>query len=237
MNHPNIVKLHRILKVASQIALIIDFADGGELFDYVQSRSKLSEAISKIFMRQIILAVDYIHQAGIVHRDLKLENILVCSQENSLLPKILISDFGFANAYQWGSSSVHLTTACGSPCYAAPELVMGRDGYLGPAVDVWSCGVIMYSMLFGHLPFEHDLKKEQRSTISESSSSISNSDNFAWTPANVYQLYNFILSKPIIIPTNANVSEEAKQLIRKMLNVNPTKRMTVSEILNDPWLN
>ena len=100
MNHPNIVKLHRILKFASQIALIIDFADGGELFDYVQSRSKLSEAISKNFMKQIILAVDYMHQSGIVHRDLKLENILICSDNDSMFPKILISDFGFANEYQ-----------------------------------------------------------------------------------------------------------------------------------------
>jgi 5'-AMP-activated protein kinase catalytic alpha subunit len=123
----------------------MEYAEGGELFDYILKKKRLDEKEAVFFMQQILSGVEYIHKNGIVHRDLKPENLLLDHNKN-----IKIVDFGLSNQYK---PNERLKTACGSPCYAAPEMIAGKK-YECLGVDIWSCGIILYAMLCGFLPFE-----------------------------------------------------------------------------------
>jgi 5'-AMP-activated protein kinase, catalytic alpha subunit len=123
----------------------MEYARGGELFEYIVNRKRVREKDACKFLHQILSGVDYLHKLGICHRDLKPENLLMDDFNN-----IKIVDFGLSNTYKKGEC---LQTACGSPCYAAPEMVAGKK-YDGLAADMWSCGVIIYAMVCGYLPFE-----------------------------------------------------------------------------------
>ena len=123
----------------------MEYVSGGELFEYIVKKQKLSEQDSCKYFQQIIQGVEYLHELGIVHRDLKPENLLLDYKSN-----LKLVDFGLSNTYKQGDT---LKTACGSPCYAAPEMIEGK-AYLGARVDVWSCGVILFAMVAGYLPFE-----------------------------------------------------------------------------------
>jgi 5'-AMP-activated protein kinase, catalytic alpha subunit len=124
----------------------MEYAPGGELFDHIVNKDRLTEKESCRFFCQIVEGIDYLHKKGIAHRDLKPENLLLDENKES----IKIVDFGLSNSYTEGQT---LTTACGSPCYAAPEMIAGKE-YHGLDVDIWSCGVTLYAMLVGYLPFE-----------------------------------------------------------------------------------
>ena len=149
--------------------------------------------------QQIISGIEYIHKLGIVHRDLKPENLLL-DHNNS----IKIVDFGLSNLYKHGEK---LKTACGSPCYAAPEMIKG-ERYLGLGADIWSSGVILYAMVCGYLPFEDQ---------------------------NTKKLYQKILKADFKLPSF--LSEEAKDLINRILNPDPTHRFTIQDIRNHAWYN
>jgi 5'-AMP-activated protein kinase catalytic alpha subunit len=136
--------LIQIIETKTDIHLIMEYADGGELFDYIVKKKRLDEQEAIFFMQQIVAGVEYIHKNGIVHRDLKPENLLL--DQNRMLK---IVDFGLSNQYKPGE---RLKTACGSPCYAAPEMIAGKK-YECLNVDIWSCGIILYAMLCGYLPF------------------------------------------------------------------------------------
>lgn len=145
IRHPNIIQLFEIIETPKQLFLIMEYVSGGELFDYIVKKQKLPESESAKFFQQIICGVEYLHELGIVHRDLKPENLLLDYQNN-----LKLVDFGLSNTYKQGET---LKTACGSPCYAAPEMIEGKN-YLGSRVDIWSCGVILFAMVAGYLPFE-----------------------------------------------------------------------------------
>lgn len=123
----------------------MEYANGGELFDYIDKRKRLTEQEACKFFRQIISGIEYLHKLGISHRDLKPENILLDHYKD-----IKIVDFGLSKIF---SRSELLNTPCGSPCYAAPEMVAGLK-YSGSSVDIWSCGIILYVMIVGYLPFQ-----------------------------------------------------------------------------------
>lgn len=145
VRHPAIVQLYEIIETSKELYLIMEYARGGELFEYIVSRKRVREKDACKFLHQILSGVDYLHKLGICHRDLKPENLLMDDHNN-----IKIVDFGLSNTYKPGET---LQTACGSPCYAAPEMVAGKK-YDGLAADMWSCGVIIYAMVCGFLPFE-----------------------------------------------------------------------------------
>ncbi len=129
----------------------MEFASGGELFDYIISRQVLEETEACKFFREIIWGVEKIHKCGVVHRDLKPENLLLdTSTDGKKGNTVKIVDFGLSNTYTPGQK---LKTACGSPCYAAPEMIAGH-AYVPIQCDVWSCGVILFAMVCGYLPFE-----------------------------------------------------------------------------------
>ncbi|KAF1743826.1 hypothetical protein MXB_3144 [Myxobolus squamalis] len=147
LNHPNIARLLEYAESDNEIIIITEYISGGELYHYLVSRGRIKENIAREKYRQIISAVHYCHSLGVVHRDLKAENIMIDFFNN-----LKIIDFGFSNKFDGKNT---LDTFCGSPMYAAPELFRG-EGYLGPEVDVWALGVLLFLMLTGSLPFKVD---------------------------------------------------------------------------------
>lgn len=190
-------------------ALLTLLSIGGELFDYILKHHYLQEPEAKRLFAQLISGVDYMHQKHIVHRDLKLENLLLSKDRD-----IIITDFGFANRFQVAQEDL-MVTSCGSPCYAAPELVINDESqYVGTAVDIWSCGVILFAMLCGYLPFDDDPTNPQG--------------------ANINVLYKYIVSTRLEIPKSMSI--DATHLLRRMLVPDPAKRCTMEEIKRHPWL-
>nr|POE56238.1 carbon catabolite-derepressing protein kinase [Quercus suber] len=196
LRHPHIIKLFTVITTPGEIIMVLEYA-GGELFDYIVQNGKMTEVKARKFFQQIVCAVEYCHRHKIVHRDLKPENLLLDEQLN-----VKIADFGLSNIMTDGN---FLKTSCGSPNYAAPEVISGKL-YAGPEVDVWSCGVILYVLLVGRLPFDDE-----------------------YIPA----LFKKIASGTFYVPNY--LSSGAVRLIKKMLQVNPVNRITVPEIRQDPW--
>ncbi|KAG8905331.1 Protein kinase [Tulasnella sp. 403] len=198
LRHPHIIKLYEVISTPTDIIMVIEYA-GGELFNYIVEHGKMSEPQARKFFQQIMTAISYSHALKIVHRDLKPENVLLDENLN-----VKIVDFGLSNIMTDGD---FLKTSCGSPNYAAPEVISGKL-YAGPEIDVWSCGVILYVMLCGRLPFEDE---------------------------NVPQLFHKISTGLYHLPSY--LSPDAKSIIQGMLAVDPVKRLTVPEILALPWFN
>jgi len=208
VRHPNIVKLFDVIETERYIGIIIEYASGGELFDHILAHRYLKEKDAQKLFAQLISGVGYLHGKHIVHRDLKLENLLLDRNRN-----IIITDFGFAN--QFGSANTDLmATSCGSPCYAAPELVISEGLYVGSAVDIWSCGVILYAMLCGYLPFDDDPMNPDGD--------------------NINLLYKYILNTPLVFPDW--VSMDAQDLLRSMLVPDPRNRTSMQGVMRHRWL-
>ncbi|CAL5415143.1 unnamed protein product [Camellia sinensis] len=148
LKHPNVVRLHEVLASKSKIYMVLEYVTGGELFDRIASKGKLSESRGRKLFQQLIDGVSYCHNKGVYHRDLKLENVLVDAKGN-----IKITDFGLSALPQHFRDDGLLHTTCGSPNYVAPEILANR-GYDGATSDTWSSGVILYVILTGYLPFD-----------------------------------------------------------------------------------
>lgn len=203
LSHPNIIRLHHVVETESDIILVMEHASGGELLDYVQARGRLSEQQARSLFRQILSAVTHLHKYCILHRDLKPQNLLLVPNNCSDLPTIKLVDFGFANLFDPKNL---LGTFCGSPYYASPEMVSGTK-YTGPEVDIWSLGVILYSMLVGSVPFNDE---------------------------HVKGLYSKILAGRYDMP--AYLSSSARDLIASMLVVDKRHRISMSKVLEHPWM-
>ena len=215
LNHPNITKILEHFESEKYYLIIMEYINGGNLFSFVKKRRKLSEKTAKFLFRQIIQGIKYIHSKNIVHRDIKLENILIDVNNN-----IKICDFGIGKILDNKNKKLH--DQCGTPMYMAPEILLStkEKGYDAFPVDLWSAGIALYIMLSGTLPFSiHD----------EDISSINNNNekkNFALQ-------YAIINHEPKKIE---NISSEAKNLLFGLLNKNPKKRLNCDEVLNHPWL-
>ncbi|KAL8926923.1 MAG: hypothetical protein Q9172_001584 [Xanthocarpia lactea] len=239
LSHPNIVRLHEMKETDKYIGIVLEYASGGELFDYILLHRYLKDNAARKLFAQLISGVGYLHKKGIVHRDLKLENLLLDRNKN-----IIITDFGFANTFnpqdqldeeieynltnrefvkRRGLEHVQnngtrrgdlMQTSCGSPCYAAPELVVTDSLYTGRKVDVWSCGVILYAMLAGYLPFDDDPANPEGD--------------------NINLLYKYIVSTPLTFPEY--VTPHARDLLRRILVPDPRKRADLFEVARHSWL-
>lgn len=199
LDHPNIVKLFEVIESEKTLYLVMEYASGGEVFDYLVAHGRMKEKEARAKFRQIVSAVQYCHQKRVVHRDLKAENLLLDKDLN-----IKIADFGFSNQFTPGSK---LDTFCGSPPYAAPELFQGKK-YDGPEVDVWSLGVILYTLVSGSLPFDGQNLKELRERV---------------------------LRGKYRIPFY--MSTDCENLLKRFLMLNPAKRSTLEGIMKDKWMN
>ena len=194
VDHPHLLKLGDVLESQRHLYIVLEYASKGELFDFLTERRFLKEDLAFRFFRQIIYGLEYLHSLGICHRDLKPENILLDEQFN-----VKIADFGFA---RFVKSNV-AETSCGSPHYAAPEVIKG-DPYDGKAADVWSCGVILYALLAGYLPFDD---------------------------VNVRNLLNKVKRGYYQMP---QFSPPVKDLISRMLTLDPASRITIAQIKAHP---
>ncbi|KAM6980197.1 NUAK family SNF1-like kinase 2 [Aplochiton taeniatus] len=157
LHHPYIITIYEVFENKDKIVIVMEYANQGDLYDYISEKQKISEREARHFFRQIVSAVHYCHRNGIVHRDLKLENILLDSNGN-----VKIADFGLSNLYH---GNEYLQTFCGSPLYASPEIVNGRP-YRGPEVDTWSLGVLLYTLVHGAMPFDGNNHKNLVQQIS-----------------------------------------------------------------------
>ncbi|KAL4101894.1 hypothetical protein PRIC1_005642 [Phytophthora ramorum] len=211
--HPNVIQLYEVIDSPERIFLIMEHVDGGEMFEYIVAHHRIREPEAAFLFRQIVDGLAYLHSNEVTHRDLKPENLLLQANRHhnprqhqqqpppTLLVKIV--DFGLSNMHDGGRL---LRTACGSPCYAAPEMIQGRM-YHGPVADMWSLGVVLFAMVCGFLPFED---------------------------SNTNLLYKKILSANYKMPTF--LSANAQDLIRRILETDPEKRYTVDKIRQHPWL-
>ena len=199
LHHKNIIQLYSIFQTQNKLYLIMEYANGKELFDYIVKNKKLKEEEACKFYQQLISGIEYIHKLNIVHRDLKPENLLLDSNKN-----IKIVDFGLSNIY---NNNQLLKTACGSPCYAAPEMIIGKY-YKGINVDIWSSGIILFAMLCGYLPFEDE-------------------DN--------EKLYRKITEGKFSYSSNCHLSNNAKDLINHILCVDPDNRFNINDIKKHSW--
>ncbi|CAK5044741.1 unnamed protein product [Meloidogyne enterolobii] len=199
LNHPNLIQIYEVFENKDKIILVMEYASGGELYDYVSKNGSLSEQEARRIFRQITSAVLYCHKNKVAHRDLKLENILLDSNNNAK-----IADFGLSNYF--GQRNKLLSTFCGSPLYASPEIINGTP-YKGPEVDCWSLGILLYTLVYGSMPFDgRDFNRMVR------------------------QIKRGAYYEP-------DTPSTASMLIRNMLRVNPDRRATIYDISGHWWLN
>ncbi|XP_062313108.1 serine/threonine-protein kinase SIK1 isoform X2 [Osmerus eperlanus] len=198
LNHPHIIKLYQVMETKDMLYIVTEYAKNGEMFDYLTSNGRMSEDEARRKFWQILTAVDYCHRHHIVHRDLKTENLLLDANMN-----IKLADFGFGNFYNAGEP---LSTYCGSPPYAAPEVFEGKE-YEGPQLDIWSLGVVLYVLVCGTLPFDGSSLPALRQRVTEGRFRI-----------------------PFYM------SQDCENLIRKMLAVDPAKRISMAQIKQHRWM-
>ncbi|XP_061131346.1 maternal embryonic leucine zipper kinase [Syngnathus typhle] len=200
LSHQHICRLYQVIESPTQIFMILEYCPGGELFDYIIAKDRLSEEETRVFFRQIVSAMAYVHSQGYAHRDLKPENLLIDGDHN-----LKLIDFGLC-AKPKGGLGYELMTCCGSPAYAAPELIQGK-AYIGSEADVWSMGVLLFALLCGYLPFDDDSCVVLYRKITRGKY-----DNPAW------------LSPGSIL------------LLNQMMQVDPKLRLAVHQLLEHPWV-
>jgi len=200
VRHPNIVRLYEVMASKSKIYIVMEYVKGGELFNRVADKGKLKEDEARKYFQQLICAVDFCHSRGVYHRDLKPENLLLDDNGD-----MKVCDFGLsALPEQFGQDGL-LHTACGTPAYVAPEVITMK-GYDGAKADIWSCGVILFVLLAGFLPFHE---------------------------ANLMALYKKIYKGDVKFPPW--FSSDVRQLIIRFLDPNPETRITVAQLMEVPW--
>uniref|UniRef100_A0A6Q2Z347 Maternal embryonic leucine zipper kinase n=1 Tax=Esox lucius TaxID=8010 RepID=A0A6Q2Z347_ESOLU len=200
LSHQHVCRLYHVIETNTQIFMVLEYCPGGELFDYIIAKDRLSEEETRVFFRQIVSAMAYVHSQGYAHRDLKPENLLIDEDHN-----LKLIDFGLC-AKPKGGLSYELMTCCGSPAYAAPELIQGK-AYIGSEADVWSMGVLLFALLCGYLPFDDD---------------------------NCMALYRKITKG--VFDNPRWLSPGSILLLNQMMQVNPRHRVTVRQLLDHPWM-
>lgn len=199
VQHPNIVQLYEVMATKTKIYFVMEYIKGGELFDRI-AKGRLTEDVARKYFQQLIAAIEFCHSRGVYHRDLKPENLLLDE-----IGDLKVSDFGLSALAESKRNDGLLHTTCGTPAYVAPE-VISRNGYDGAKADIWSCGVILYVLLAGYLPFRDSNLMEMYRKIEKAEFRCPN-----WFPS------------------------EARKLLCKILDPNPSTRISISKIMAHPW--
>nr|ABY58257.1 serine-threonine kinase [Persea americana]ACA65285.1 serine-threonine kinase [Persea americana]ACA65292.1 serine-threonine kinase [Persea americana]ACA65299.1 serine-threonine kinase [Persea americana]ACA65307.1 serine-threonine kinase [Persea americana] len=198
-SHPNVVQLYEVMATKTKIYFVLEYVKGGELFNKV-AKGKLKEDVARKYFQQLVSAVDFCHSRGVYHRDLKPENLLVDENEN-----LKVTDFGLSALAESKRQDGLLHTTCGTPAYVAPE-VISRKGYDGAKADIWSCGVILFVLLAGYLPF-HD--------------------------SNLMELYRKVGKAEYKCPNW--FPPEVRRLLARILDPNPNTRISIAKIKDNSW--
>jgi serine/threonine-protein kinase SRK2 len=211
--HPHIIQFKEVFLTKAHLCISMEYAAGGDMFEYVVKKGGLRENEARWFFQQLIVAVDYIHRMGVASRDIKLENTLL---DGSPRPLIKICDFGYSKHEKFQSAP---GSRVGTPAYLAPEVIMTTKGktYDGKIADIWSCGVMLYVMLVGAYPFERSEDKNDPQKLQKMIQRILKVE-YDWPP--------HISSK---------LSPEVKDLMARLLQADPSNRATVKEIQDHPW--
>ncbi|DBB18738.1 TPA: hypothetical protein ACH3X3_000345 [Trebouxia sp. C0006] len=205
MNHENVIFLKEYFEEGNKVYLITELLTGGELLDAVLERGSYNEADARLSFVQLLRGIEYLHSKGVVHRDLKLENLLLATPND--IHKVKIADFGLAKK----AAESAMATICGTPQYVAPEVIQGTPGLIySPAVDLWSAGVVLFILLGGYPPFYDESEPALFDQIRKGKFSF---DDPVWDA----------------------VSDSAKSLVRELLTTNPSKRLTASQALQHTW--
>ncbi|THF99778.1 hypothetical protein TEA_005415 [Camellia sinensis var. sinensis] len=200
IRHPNVIRMYEVMASKTKIYIVLEFVTGGELFDKIASKGRLKEDDARKYFQHLINAVDYCHSRGVFHRDLKPENLLLDAKG-----VLKVSDFGLSALAQQVQEDGLLHTTCGTPNYVAPEVIKNK-GYDGAKADLWSCGVILYLILAGYLPFDD---------------------------SNLMALYKKIFKAEFTCPPWFSTS--AKKLIKRILDPDPVTRISTAEVIENEW--
>ena len=195
-DHPHIIKLFEVINTAENIYLVMEYIKGGELYNLIERNGRINEQEARLLFQHLVSGVEHCHQHMVVHRDLKPENILLEDEAH-----LKLADFGLSNLIREGE---FFKTSCGSPNYAAPEVISGKK-YCSAEVDVWSCGVILYALLAGSLPFDEE---------------------------SIPVLFAKIRGAKFTIPYY--FSEQVRDIIMRMLTTDPIKRITIPQLPKHP---
>ncbi|CAF1711978.1 unnamed protein product [Brassica napus] len=199
VKHPNIVELHEVMASKSKIYFAMELVRGGELFAKV-SKGRLREDVARVYFQQLISAVDFCHSRGVYHRDLKPENLLLDEEGN-----LKVTDFGLSALTEHLKQDGLFHTTCGTPAYVAPEVIL-KKGYDGAKADLWSCGVILFVLLAGYLPFQDD---------------------------NLVNMYRKIYRGDFKCP--GWLSSDARRLVTKLLDPNSNTRISIDKVMDSSW--
>ncbi|KAL6043471.1 CBL-interacting serine/threonine-protein kinase 21 [Balamuthia mandrillaris] len=205
--HENVIQVYDFFEAEEHVCLFMQYASKGDLFDYILRKGRLSQREARPLFRQLLRAVNHLHSQGFVHRDIKPENILLSSSNNKTEKKVLLADFGVAT--KW-SSCLPLQDCVGSLDYAAPEVLDPTRAYVGPEVDLWSCGAVLYMMLTGRTPFRATRQQEVLRNIQQGRLLHARRDGL-------------------------KEESEVMDLLRRMMDPNPLKRATMFEVWRHPW--
>ncbi|GIL46982.1 hypothetical protein Vafri_3829 [Volvox africanus] len=209
--HPHIVQFREVFLTPTHLCIVMEYAPGGDMFEYVVKKNGLREEEARWFFQQLIVGLDYCHRMGVVNRDIKLENTLL---DSSPRPLVKICDFGYSKHEKFQSAP---GSRVGTPAYLAPEVILTTKGktYDGKIADIWSCGVMLYVMLVGAYPFERPEDKHDNQKLQK--------------------MIQRILHVDYHIPSGLRVSDECRDLLSKILVAEPAKRITIEGIYNHDW--
>ncbi|KAL6750394.1 Snf1-like ser/thr protein kinase [Haematococcus lacustris] len=217
LRHPHVVEFKEVFVTKEFICIAMEFATGGNLFNYVQQAGRLKEPAARWFLQQLVIGLDYCHRKGVVNRDIKLENTLLQMVPGLPLPLLKICDFGYSKAHFMSAPK----SKVGTLAYMAPEVIRTTGNYDGKLADIWSCGVMLYVMLFGKYPFDVEagaggpggLNPQQR----------------------VQMMMGRILGMQWTIPPDVPISLECRDLLCRLLVADPVRRITMAQISQHPW--
>lgn len=215
LRHPHVIEFKEVFVTSEYICIAMEFASGGSLFTYVQRAVRLKEAAARWFFQQLIIGLDYCHRKGVVNRDIKLENTLLQMVAGLPLPLLKICDFGYSKAHHMSAPK----SKVGTLAYMAPEIIKATGNYDGKLADIWSCGVMLYVMLFGQYPFETQVPGAPKMEADR----------------RIRSMMDRIVNMQWSIPAGVEISPECRDLLSRMLVRDPDERITMSQIHTHPW--
>ncbi|KAJ9529711.1 hypothetical protein QJQ45_014440 [Haematococcus lacustris] len=214
LRHPHVIQFKEVFLTSEYICIAMEYATGGSLFHYVQKQGRLKEAVARWFFQQLIIGTDYCHKRGVANRDIKLENTLLQVVKGLPLPLLKICDFGYSKADFKSAAK----SKVGTLTYMAPEVLVNRDGkYDGKVADIWSCGVMLFVMLYGRYPFDTPAGQNVPKA------------------AEILQMLDKMLNQRYSIPEAADTSAKGRDLLQRMLLPDPVHRIQLDQIRSHPW--